>query len=240
MYGISSALASQTINKNTVWKCLLALGKVSGTLTQFISSRMIIEGWAVGVRVVIKRGYKGIQIFKGLSTIISPLKIALHIMEQTFVKSVGLNVIRKSERLFLVDSFQNPKQKHVVTAHPDGLTCSCMKFKCLKNRMEKEAPQLLKALGQINLLDGSKLCVTEIYDHISRTIESKIHLQCHHIKAVMREFFNAFSSLEYAFNWKQVIKSYQPNSDDWMGDEQWEQELEFFPEDWGEFKRKIS
>lgn len=240
MYNITSALASQTINKNTVWECLLALEKVSGNLTQFISDRMIIEGWAVGVRVVVRRGYKGIQIFKGLSTIISPLKVAIYIMERTICKSIGLNVVRKSERLFLVDSFQNPKEKHVVTAHPDGLTCSCMKFKCLQNRVEKEAPQLLKALGEVALLDGSKLCVTEIYDYKTRSIESKIHLQCHHIRAVMREFFNAFSSLEYAFNWKEVIKNYKPQQDDWMGDEQWEQEVEFFPEDWGEFKRKTS
>lgn len=237
MYGISSQLASQTINKNTAWKCLVALRKVSGTLTPFISDRMTVEGWAVGIRVVIKRGYKGIEVFKGLSTIISPLKMALQMMEQTLDKSVGLNVIRKNERLFLVDSFQDPSTKHVVNAQPDGLTCSCMKFKCLKNRMQKEAPQLLKALGNITLLDGSKLCVTETYDPETRTLEEKIHIQCHHIRAVMKQAFNAFSSLEYALNWKQVIKGYKPNSDDWMSNEQWSQELEVLPQ-LGEFKPK--
>ena len=237
MYGISSSLASQTINKNTVWKCLAVLGKVSGQLTPFISDRMTVEAWAVGVRVVIKRGYKGIQAFKGLSTIISPIKIAYQIMEETCVKSVGLNVIRKNERLFLVDSFQDPKNKHVVTAHPDGLTCSCMKFKCLKNRMHKEAPELLKALGKVAWIDGSKLCANEYYDHQTRTIEEKIHIQCHHVRAVMEQAFNAITSSEYAFNWKQVIKSYKPQEDDWMNDEQWAQELGVLPE-LGEFKPK--
>jgi hypothetical protein len=207
MYNISSSLASQTINKNTAWKCLVALGKVCGEITPEIANRMIVEGWGVGVRVVIKR-----------------------------LKAVGLNVIRKSERLFLVDSFQDPSDKHVVNAQPDGLTCSCMKFKCLKNRMHKEAPQLLKALGQITLIDGSKLCVTEIYDTQTRTLEEKIHIQCHHIRAVMKQF-NAFTSLEYSLNWKRVIKSYKPHSDDWMSNEQWASELGMLPE-LGEFKRK--
>ncbi|MEM7579094.1 MAG: hypothetical protein AAF316_04445 [Cyanobacteria bacterium P01_A01_bin.80] len=237
MYKISSELSSQTINKRTVWKCLVLLGKVSGELTPFISDRMTVEGWGVGVRVVIKRGYKGIQVFKGLSTIISPIKIAFQIMDETCVKSVGLNVARKNERLFLVDSFQDPTHKHVVTAHPDGLTCSCMKFKCLKNRMHKEAPKLLKALGKVALIDGSKLCYNEYYDHQTRTIEEKIHLQCHHIRAVMEQVFNAVTSSEYAFNWKQVIKNYKPQQDDWMSNEKWEQELDILPE-LGKFKPK--
>jgi hypothetical protein len=237
MYNISSSLASQTINKNTAWKCLVSLGKVSGELNPEIANRMIVEGWGVGVRVVIKRGYKGVQVFKGLSTIISPLKMALQMMEQTCLKAAGLNVIRQSERLFLVDSFQDPSTKHVVNAQADGLTCSCMKFKCLKNRMHKEAPQLLKALGQITLIDGSKLCVTEIYDTQTRTLEEKVHIQCHHIRSVMKQAFNAFTSLEYSLNWKQVIKSYKPHSDDRMSSEQWASELGILPE-LGEFKPK--
>lgn len=230
MYNISSQLASQTISKNTVWKCLLLLRKVSGNLTPFTSDRMTVEGWAVGVRVVIKRAYKGIEVFKGLSTIISPLKIAKQILEQTEFKSRDLTVTRRSERLFLVDSFQDPSVKHVVNAQPDGLTCSCMKFKCLKNRVEKEAPQLLKALGEISSLDGSKVCVTEIYDYDTRSIEEKIHIQCHHIRAVMRQAFNAFSSLEYAMNWKQVIKKYKTQPNDWINNEQWSEELDMLPE----------
>lgn len=238
MYGISSSLASQTISKNTVWKCLSMLGKVTGDLTYSISNRMIVEGWGVGVRVVIKRGYKGIQIFKGLSTIISPIKIAMQIMEQNYIKSVGLSIIRRSERVFLVDSRQDPKNKHVVTAHPDGLTCSCMKFKCLSNRMEKEAPILLKALGEVKLLDNQKVCKTEFYDFDTKNIEEKIHIQCHHIRAVMEECFSAFSAQEYVWNWKKVISSYKAQKNDWVSKEQWEQDFEFFPKEWGEFKRK--
>ncbi len=209
MYGISSELASQIINKNTVWECLLTLGKVSGELTPDIAKRMIVEGWAVGVRVVIQRGYQGIKILKGLSTIISADKIITQFMQKILSKSVNLNVIHKSERLFLVDSFQDQRTKHVVNAQPDGLTCSCMLFKCLNKRMGQEAPQLIKALGQVISEDGSKICVTEVYDHATRTIEEKIHLQCHHIQAVMKQMFNASTSLDYVLNWKQVINNYK-------------------------------
>jgi hypothetical protein len=118
MYNISSQLASQTINKNTVWKCLVSLGKVSGELNPEIANRMIVEAWAVGVRVVIKRSGSS----KGLSTIISVFNMACAMSAETERKSHGLNVIRKSERLFLVDSFQDPSHKHVITAQADGLT----------------------------------------------------------------------------------------------------------------------
>lgn len=233
MYNISSSLASQTINKNTVWQCLLSLEKVSGELTQFISDRMVIESWAVGVRVVIKRGYKGIRVFKGLSTIISPLKAVKLMMEKIELKSRGLNIIRRGERLFLVDSFQDPTQKHFVIAQAEGLTCSCMKFKCLEKRMHKEAPELLKALDKIILLNNEKLCTTEYYDFFTGNIEEKIHLQCHHIRAVMREAFNAFTSSEYVFNWKQVINRYKSQNDSINDDY-----LTLFPPKLGIFKRK--
>ena len=66
MFGISSELASQTISKNMVWDCLIESGKVSGSLTSDILKRMTVEGWAVGVRVVIQRAHKGIESIKGL------------------------------------------------------------------------------------------------------------------------------------------------------------------------------
>ena len=103
--------------------------------------------------------------------------------------------------------------------------------------MHKEAPQLLKALGEITLIDNSKLCLTEIYDTQKRTLEEKIHIQCHHIRAVMKAAFNAYTSLEYTFNWKQAIKNYKPHSDDCVSNEQWASELGMLPE-LGEFKPK--
>ena len=237
MYGISSTLANQTIDKVTAWNCLVSLGFVSGDLTPFDANRMTVDGWAVGVRVVIKRAYKGIQVFKGLSTIISPLKIASRMLEQAEWKSHGLNVIRKNKNLFLVDSYQDPKQKHTVMAYAEGLQCSCMKFKCINSRIEKEAPQLLKALGRVSLLDGSQVAYTEQYDTSTHTLEGKVHLQCHHIRAVMRKAFNAFTSFEYLMNWKQVINSYQPSEDSWMDDDEWRESI--FPSSiWGEFRRK--
>ncbi len=84
MFGISSELASQTISKNMIWDCLIESGKVSGSLTSDILKRMTVEGWAVGVRVVIQRAHKGIESIKGLSTIISPLKIITQFMKLTF------------------------------------------------------------------------------------------------------------------------------------------------------------
>jgi len=233
MYGISSELASQTISKNMVWDCLIASGKVSGTLTPDIFKRMTVEGWAVGVRVVIKRATKGLEVLKGLSTIISPLTIITQFMKKSLDKSYSLNVFQQSERLFLVDSFQDRNTKHVVNAQPEGLTCSCMKFKCLNKRIHKEAPQLIKSLSQLISSDGTKLCVTEIYDHQTRTITEKVHLQCHHIQAVMKQIFNADTSLDYVLNWKQTMRKLREK---FYIESQ--KEVDLFPDNWGSFSRK--
>jgi hypothetical protein len=233
MFGISSELASQTISKNMVWDCLVESGKVSGSLTSDILKRMTVEGWAVGVRVVIKRVKIGNETIKGLSTIISPLKIITQFMKKSLEKSYSLHVFQQSERLFLVDSFQNPNNKHVVNAQPHGLTCSCLKFKCLNKRMHKEAPQLINSLSQLISADGTKICVTEIYDHYTKTITEKVHIQCHHIQSVMKQIFHADTSLDYVMNWKQVmkelkVKSYLEKAE----------EADLFPANWGTFTRK--
>jgi hypothetical protein len=233
MYGISSELASQTISKNMVWDCLIASGQVSGSLTPDIFKRMTVEGWAVGVRVVIKRATKGLEVLKGLSTIISPLKIITQFMKKSLDKSYSLNVFQQSERLFLVDSFQDRNTKHIVNAQPEGLTCSCMKFKCLNKRIHKEAPQLIKSLSQLISSDGTKLCVTEIYDHQTRTITEKVHVQCHHIQAVMKQIFNADTSLDYVLNWKQTMKKLREKS--YIESQK---EVDLFPDSWGSFNRK--
>jgi len=233
MYGISSELASQTISKNMVWDCLTASGKVSGSLTSDIFKRMTVEGWAVGVRVVIKRAYKGLQVLKGLSTIISPFKIISQLMKKSLDKSSSLNVFQQSERLFLVDSFQDNRIKHLVNAQPDGLTCSCMKFRCLNKRIHQEAPQLVKALSQVISKDGSKICVTEIYDHQTKTITEKVHVQCHHIQAVMKQIFNAETSLDYVMNWKETMRKLRGKS--YIESEE---EVDLFPDSWGTFTRK--
>ena len=198
MYRMSSALASQTCNKTTVWNCLVLQGLVAGDISKFDADRMIVQPWAVGIRVVIKRAYKGIEIFKGLSTIISPFKIARQIMAQTEYKSIGLGVKRIRDNVFLVDSFQDRGEKHTVMAYPDKLTCNCMKFKCLSSRLPREAVDLLEAIEQVEE-HGSKIA----------SAQGRVHIQCHHIRAVMREGFDAFTSAEYLKNYRQSIVNYR-------------------------------
>ena len=57
----------------------------------------------------------------------------------------------------------------------------------------------------------------------------------------MREFFDAFTSQEYLWNWKKVMNSYRRSQDNRMSNEEWGKSLSIFPtENWGEFKRKTS
>lgn len=195
MYGMSSALASQTANKITAWNCLVMQGLVPHELTKFDADRMTVEAWAVGIRVVLKRGYKGLEVFNGLSTIISPLKIATQMFLEAERKSRDLTIQRIRENVFLVDSFQKA-EKHTVMAYSDKLTCSCMKFKCLSARLPREAADLLQAMGQVTVsdIDGS--------EHLVAFAKGKTHIQCHHIRAVMKQGFRAITLEDYLINRK--------------------------------------
>jgi len=114
-----------------------------------------------------------------------------------------------------------------------------MKFQILQERMMDEAPKLVEALGKVALLDGSKVAYTEYYDPDTRSLVGKVHLQCHHIRAVIRQHFDAYTLQEYLWNWKKVISAYNTEQHSVKASVEKPQDLGIFPtSDWGEFRRK--
>lgn len=208
MFELSSQLQSQTVSKKIVWKYLTGKRKVTGEITHTDIQRMSIEFWAVGVRVVLRKTANTATELakKGLSTIISIWDIGRTIANDTIAKSIGLAVIRKSDRIYLVDSNQGG-DKHTVAAYPDSISCSCMKFKCLSNRISNEAPKLRSAIAKAEV-PGSQdaIALTEQYDTHSRRIVETEHIYCHHILACIREAFNSSTIQDYLFSYAKVTK----------------------------------
>ncbi len=224
MFFISSALASQTASKTTAWDSLVMLGQRLGDITKQHADHMTIDHWWVGLRVRIKpfweigRNVISATYHKGISTIISWKQIAARIMEKAEDKSLDLEVIREGNIFIKVQGSQATSGYWTVKAFPQGLTCNCWHFRCLHNRMVrgfdgiKEAQTLLEAIKNYRTPSGLQPALKERADldssgHVK--IISECQIQCHHIRAAMRECFEAFTVGEYLFN-------YRKKQADWM------------------------
>lgn len=159
--------------------------------------QIIAEGWHVGFRLVVRRAWRGIEIFKGFSSIISWREIAKCFEEYLKEKAnkVEIEIIKKDA--FRVSSSQNPRQKYFVYAHPTSLSCSCMKYHCLRNR-HGEAPKFFDNLNNFSL---------EVFDMHSMQLEKRQQIVCHHIYAVMSKVFGVSSLQNYADMYKSVSSS---------------------------------
>lgn len=198
---ISTALQSQTFNKRNTWQALRELGIVKDDLSKEESDRLLVEGWWIGVRVILKRSVKHIlqNTQKGFSTIVSWKNIFKAIFNDSWRKSSQILTEHIQDNKFKVESFQNREEYHIVKAYPTGLQCSCMKYKCIKNRLD-EAPQLKK---EFKLSDYWKL---ERYNEKTNQLEITSSPFCHHILAVVKKEFDSHSLQEYNWKYKEIIE----------------------------------
>ena len=193
-------LQSQTFNKRNCWAALQNLGIVSSAYSPKDSDRLIVEGWWIGVRVVLKRGVDHIleKTQKGFSTIVSWKAIFKAIFKDSWDKSEDISAEYIGENLFHVRSRQNPKEYHQVIARPTGVSCSCKKYQIIKENLH-EVPSLKQ---QFKLSEEWKL---ERYDEEKGKLEATSSPFCHHGIRVIRQFFSAQNLQEYAWNYQEVV-----------------------------------
>lgn len=129
---VSSELMSQTMSKYVLSWLLYEMDRIKWT-EKYNSHDLKIESWATGVWVK----QAGLISYKDLAE-------ALRIESQ--MKSYKLYV-KKVNKGFLVSSFQGGDRKYFVSLINKKWTCNCMRYRCWYNRMEKELPQLYKALN---------------------------------------------------------------------------------------------
>lgn len=125
---ISSALASQTMSKYVVSKVLDKKGR-NKWMENYNVHDLYVEAWAVGVWIK----QAGIVSYKDLAEILK---------EEAIFKAQQLPV-EKVAGGYLVKSFQSGDRYFVNFNKETGWQCDCMRYKCWRNRMNKELPQLL-------------------------------------------------------------------------------------------------
>jgi len=129
---VSKELASQHFNKHDIADILYSLGRTNWAY-QCNRHQLEYEPWATGIWIK-------------QAGIISYRELAAYIREATEFKSCGLNVKRQSQQVFLVEGRRQPW--YTVVQKNGRYSCSCMLYRCRRNRLEKELPQLFKALNQ--------------------------------------------------------------------------------------------
>ncbi len=134
---ISSALASQTMSKYVVSKVLYKKGRTKW-MENYNVHDLYAEAWAVGVWIK----QAGIISYKDLADILK---------EESIFKAQQLPVERVTGG-YLVKSFQCNDKYFVTFTSSAGWQCDCMRYKCWRNRMKTELPQLL------NQFNGKVFC----------------------------------------------------------------------------------
>ena len=129
---VSSQLTSQTISKYVLSWLLNKIGRTKWT-EKYNSHDLVIEAWANGVWVK----QAGIISYKNLAE-------ALRLESQAKAHNLSVQKVSKG---FLVSSFQDNDRKYFVSLNNKKWTCNCMRYGCWNHRMEKELPQLYKALN---------------------------------------------------------------------------------------------
>ena len=131
---VSSALQSQILTKYIVADILIQLGR-DNWLYKYNTHDLEFEFWTTGVWV------------KQAGTIISYAAIADYWRELAAMQAEQLP-LHKTTHGWLVRSRQEADKKYYVNwTKKYGWVCECMRYRCWKNRIPNELPQLYKALG---------------------------------------------------------------------------------------------
>lgn len=132
---VSSALQSQTFSRRFVYNLLLSRGKDCNEY------RLKFEPWWIGLWTNF-----GVISWRDVARRLEwEAKSKPH---PTIPDFLCVGVQQATNMLFWVPSAQDPKEKYGVLRLTTGeLTCDCMKYRCWKNRMQKECPRLYEALG---------------------------------------------------------------------------------------------
>jgi hypothetical protein len=129
---VSRELQSQIFSKYLVADLLYRLERFSWS-KNYSRHELIIEPWASGLWVK-------------QAGLISYRDLAEYLKLEAEVKAYTLRV-ETVDKWYLVASRQDPNKNYLVKFYRGyGWKCNCMRYRCWKNRMAEELPQLFKVL----------------------------------------------------------------------------------------------
>lgn len=158
---ISSQLASQLFSKEITWQILIDKYPTK-IWRRTPPTELRIEVWERCVYVYLPKSERlnGFSLFISFNDYLD--KFAL----KTSIKAYHLNVIQVRKTIFSVSSSQGATaERYTVHTAQFGITCDCMLYKCLRNRLSELPASCKKALRLNENFKGQFIC-----HHIEATI----------------------------------------------------------------------
>jgi hypothetical protein len=159
---ISSQLSSQLFGKDITWEILIDRNPTT-IWRRTAPKELKIIALSNCVHVYLPKSEK----MKGISTFISFWDYIDKFMMKSAFKSQRLSVTKITDRIYTSTSSQGKDGGiHTVNLSRWGANCSCMLFKCLKNRIIRELPYYRSLLKESRYFAGQIVC-----HHIDAVLE---------------------------------------------------------------------
>lgn len=152
---ISSQLQSQLFSKNATWQILC--DRYSGDFWRRTAPpELEVEVWYMCVRVYLPRT----EFNRGVSVFLSFWDYLDWFMMRSHDKSFRVQALLVRPNIFTVTSSQGAEgDLHTVHFNNWGnATCTCMLFKCLRNRIKEEIPYYWQLMKQSRFFAGQPVC----------------------------------------------------------------------------------
>jgi pentatricopeptide repeat protein len=151
---ISSQLSSQLFPKNLAWA--LVCEKYPADFWQRTApAAFTIEVWQRCVRVHLPKSewHRGVSLFLSFWDFIDAF------MVRSQAKSQLVRVMQVRKNIFTATSSQGSEgDLHTINFTLWGASCTCMLYKCLRNRIVSECPYYFQLMKQSRFFSGQVVC----------------------------------------------------------------------------------
>jgi hypothetical protein len=151
---ISSQLSSQLFPKNLAWS--LVCEKYPADFWQRTApAAFTVEVWQRCIRVHLPKS----EWHRGVSTFLSFWDFIDAFMVRSQAKSQLVHVMQMRKTIFTATSSQGGEgDLHTINFTPWGASCTCMLYKCLRNRIAAECPYYFQLMKQSRFFSGQVVC----------------------------------------------------------------------------------
>lgn len=151
---ISSQLQAQLFPKNLAWS--LVCEKYPADFWQRIAPKTFeVEVWSKCIRVYLPKSDQN----RGISLFLSFWDFIDAFMVRSQAKSQLVRVLQVRQSIFTATSSQGSEgELHTVHFTLWGASCSCMFYKCLRNRIAGECPYYWQLMKESRYFAGQVIC----------------------------------------------------------------------------------
>lgn len=151
---ISSQLQAQLFSKDLTWAIILE--RFQCEFWRYTAPpELRIEVWQKAVYIHLPKT----EFTRGISTFLSFWDYIDWFMIRSQAKAQSVHVFQVRKNIFTVTSSQGSKgELHTVNFTLWGASCTCMLYKCLRNRISKELPYYWQLMKESRFFYGQVIC----------------------------------------------------------------------------------